>query len=201
MVVSQRARLLAALIAVIAGGSMGLQLSINTAELGSAVAGGWQMLRYFTILTNIAVMVMMAGIALGRRPARMLVLSLVAAIVGVGIVYHVALAHLLNPQGWEIVADQGVHTAVPVLSALWWLLFAKARRSDWRRLPWVLVWPLAYSAYALVRGGATGIYPYPFMDLNAISVSVLLRNFAVLLAAFWGLGAVLHGAVQLRRRK
>lgn len=199
MAVSSNARLLAALIALIAAGSMCLQLFINTVELGSVAAGAAQMLRYFTILTNIAVMVMMGAIALGRRPARMLVLAMVVAIVMVGLVYHVALAHLLDPQGWEIVADQGVHSAVPVLSALWWLMFASVRKSDWRRLQWVLVWPLIYTAYVLVRGQMTGIYPYPFMDLNAISVPVMLRNLLVLVALFWLVGAALHGAVQMLR--
>lgn len=201
MAVSSSARLFAAVIALIAAGSMGLQLSINTIELGSLAAGAAQMLRYFTILTNIAVMLIMARIALGWRPARMLVLAMVVAIVMVGLIYHVALAHLLDPQGWEIVADQGVHSAVPVLCSLWWLLFARARKSDWRRLHFVLVWPLIYTTYVLARGQLTGIYPYPFMDLNEISVAMLLRNLLVLVALFWLVGAALHGAVQMLRRR
>jgi len=199
MTATRSARSLAALIALIAAFSIGLQFSINVMELGSISASVAQMTRYFTILTNLMVMALMGAIALGWRAPRLLILAMVTAIIGVGIIYHVALAHLLDPQGWEIVGDQGVHTVVPVLSAIWWVLFATSRKGDWRRLHWVLVWPLVYSAYALVRGNATGLYPYPFMDLNQISVAILSRNFVVLLLAFWVIGAIMQGAAQLRR--
>ena len=199
MVASRGARLLAALIALIAAFSIGLQHSLNVAELGSHGASMLQMSRYFTILTNLAMMAMMGGIALGWRPPRMLILALVTAIIGVGLIYHIALAHLLDIRGWAILGDQGVHTAVPVLSALWWVMFASGRKGDLKRMHWVLVWPLVYSAYALARGEASGVYPYPFMDLNVISLGILSRNFVIILAVFWVIGAVMHGLAQLRR--
>lgn len=199
MVASTSARLLAALIAMIAAYSMGLQLYLNTLDLGSVTAGALQMSRYFTILTNIAVIAMMAGIAMGWRAPRMLILSMVTAIIGVGIIYHVALSHLLNQQGWEIVSDQGVHTVVPVLSALWWVLYATSAKGALRRMHCVTLWPLLYAGYAIARGNVDGLYPYPFMDLNVISPGILSRNFVILLVIFWIIGAIMHGTAQLRR--
>ncbi len=199
MVSTRSARRLAALIALIAAFSIVLQFTINVLALGSLGASVAQMTRYFTILTNLLVMAMMGGIALGWRPPRMVILALVTAIVGVGLIYHVALAHLLDLRGWAIVGDQGVHTLVPALSALWWLLFGGPRKGDWRRLYLVLLWPLIYSAYALLRAAVTGLYPYPFMDLNQISTAMLSRNFVIVLLVFWLIAALLHGAVQWRR--
>lgn len=199
---TQAARWGAGAIALVAGGSLILQTALNTAESGSLPGAMWAMAIYFTILTNLAVAVAMGALALGRALPRMLILSLVAAIVGVGLVFHIALSHLIDPRGWDAVANQGVHTAAPIMSAVWWLAFAPADAPEhaggWRRLGWVVVWPVLYSIYVLARGAVTGEYPYPFIDLPNIGWAALARNMAVLSVAFLGFGALLHGAVQLR---
>ncbi len=112
----------------------------------------WRMLGYFTVLGNAATMGLMAQAAItgrmGARPAA--AITVVMAVVGLG--YHALLADIWAPQGLAWWADQGLHTAVPVMMVLWWLEFAP--RADWwdatrshgwsgrldmRPMPWAVV--------------------------------------------------------------
>ncbi len=49
--------------------------------------------------------------------------------------------------------------------ALWWLLFAPRAKLRWSAALWWCTYPLAYLAYALVRGATDGKYPYHFIDV------------------------------------
>lgn len=198
--ISPAARWSAAAIALVSGGSVVLQLTLNTLETGALLGALWAMAIYFTILTNFALAAVMGAVAIGRYLPRALVLSMVTAIVIVGAVFHTVLSHLVDPQGWGVLANQGVHTAAPLMSAAWWIAFATGDVQGWRKLGWVILWPMAYTAYALVRGAVTGAYPYPFMDLPAIGWGMLAFNLVMLSLAFLAVGALLHGAVQWRAR-
>ena len=90
-------------------------------SLGDALAF---MTQFFTILTNALVTGTMALIAAGAQIRARIVLAVVIAIAGVGLIYHAALAHLVSLSGLDLLADHGVHTIVPILSVLWWLAWA-----------------------------------------------------------------------------
>jgi len=55
------------------------------------------------------------------------------------------------------------HYLMPCVVVADWLLQPASRRGA-RRLGLILVVPLIYLAYVLLRGSATGWYPYPFLD-------------------------------------
>jgi hypothetical protein len=77
-----------------------------------------------------------------------------------------------------------LHYVVPPAMAAYWLRFGPKSGLGWRHpFAWVL-YPLTYFIYALVRGAVDGRYPYPFMDLNKISLLVALRNGLVIAALF-----------------
>lgn len=199
-VFSRVARFSAGLIALMLAACFAVQIVLTTAEQGSLLAGFWQLSRYFTILTNLALGITMAMLAMGCVVLRSILHSLTTAILAVGIVFHIALADLIDPQGWGIVTNQVFHTAAPMLGAVWWLAFAPARPHGWRRLGWVIIWPILYALYVLARGAATGVYPYPFMDLPQLGWARLILNMAVLSAGFVAIGALLNALVQLRIR-
>ena len=146
-------------------------------------------LGYFTILTNIAVVLVYLAALTGRprffaRPRVRAGLAMAIAVVG--IVYHFVLADLWQPAGALLVADTILHYAVPATYLAWWALAGRAGTSRHADLPLWLAYPVAYLAYALARGGATGEYPYPFIDVAAngaaavaISVGIMLGLFAV----------------------
>ena len=156
----------------------------------------WRMAGFFTILTNLLVAAHMAAIARGWQIGASRAAGLVVSIGMVAIVYHAVLARLWAPQGLAWWADQGLHTAVPLATLLWWLAFAP-KDVGWRDLPVWLIWPLAYCAYAVTRGLMTGFWPYPFLNIDVLGWGLVAVNVAGLVLAFAALGA---GVVVLARR-
>ena len=170
------ARLAAALVALVAWVALAVQLdaSFGLAEsLGEAL---WAMLRYFTVLTNLLVAVVMSFIALGVRVPPFVTGGTTLSIVLVGVVFFLLLRGLLELSGGAALADLLMHKVTPVLVPLWWLAFADKgglRRRDC--LLWAL-YPLAYFGYALVRGKAEGRYAYPFIDVASLGGAAVALN-------------------------
>ena len=112
----------------------------------------------------------------------------VVAITVTGLVYHVALAGLFDLQGWDQLGNQLVHTVVPILAVVGWLMFGPRRLASARIALWSLIFPVAWLGFTLVRGSFVHWYPYPFIDvttlgyggtlLNCLWVSVLLLGLA-----------------------
>jgi len=125
-------------------------------------------LAYFTIQSNLLVAV--ATGMLARDPQRdgvwfrVVRLASVVGITVTGLVHFVLLRPLLDLDGADYVADKLLHMVVPALAILGWAVFGPRPRVDLRSVWWVLAWPFAWLAEALVVGGATGWYPYPFLD-------------------------------------
>jgi hypothetical protein len=145
---------------------------------------------YFTILTNLGVAAVMLAEVAGRRTSARLAGGLTLAILMVALIYHLLLAGLWRPTGLAWWADQGLHTAVPALVLIWWLGQAP-KRVGLRDLPLWLAWPSIYLAYALVRGLATGFWPYPFLDVGALGWARVAGIVAIITLAFAALALVM----------
>jgi uncharacterized protein YacL len=158
----------------------------------SAWHGIVQALCYFTVLTNILVTLIATRLAwwgargfLGR-PATLAAAAIY--IVVVGLIYALLLSALWAPTGLHKLADAILHSLIPVLYVLWWLLYAPKQGLRWNQpLRW-LAYPLAYGAFSVVLGILTGKYLYPFADFRNLGSAQVLRNAALLLLLFWGLG-------------
>lgn len=178
---------LVAAVAVLAG-------IVLTASGPATVTG---LLPYFTIQSNLAYGIFAAWAAFRDRatpPALKGAVTLYVAITG--LVYHLVLT---NPASGfavdpvhrapaEAIGNQLLHTVVPLLAVLDWLVFDPRGRFRWRYALYWLAFPLAYLAFALIRGLIVGRYPYPFIDVRELGydgVSVSTAGFA---AAFWILG-------------
>lgn len=155
------------------------------------------LLPYFTIQSNIGYGIFAAWAAFRGRdtpPALKGAVTLYVAITG--LVYHLVLT---NPaSGFAIgpvertlpdaIGNQLLHTVVPLLAVLDWLLFDERGRFRWRHALYWLAFPLGYLTFALVRGLVVDKYPYPFINVDELGydgVSVSSLAFAV---AFWILG-------------
>lgn len=186
------ARLAALALFLIAGLSLRAQTDVAMALPGAGAVPEvlWRMAGFFTILTNLALAAHMAAVAMGWRIGASRAAGLLLSILMVGIVYHLILARLWSPQGLAWWADQGLHTATPLGMALWWAIFAP-KGLGWRDLPHWLAWPLAYCAYALVRGAATGFWPYPFLNADVLGWTAVAVNVLGMLVAFAALGALI----------
>ena len=186
-------RAFAALVAASAWLGLAVQLGATLGTTGSAAAALWVLLRYFTMLVNLAVALAFTRAAARGAPAPPALLGgLVLNALLVAIVYHLLLAGTLAQTAPEKLADAFLHGVTPALVLLFWLM--RARRGAlhyWDVRPWAAV-PLLYLAYALARGAVDGIYPYPFIDVGRIGWGATLVNAALIAAGFVaaGLGLV-----------
>ena len=186
-------RLAAAIIAALAWGGLAIQFNATLQGTGSPLSALFILLRYFTVLTNLIVAVTMTAEAFGKRVPSAVLGGVTVAIVLVGLVYILLLRGLIELSGGALLADTLLHKVVPVLAPLYWLAFADKGKLRWRHaFAWSL-YPLAYFAYALLRGSWEGRYPYPFMDVPQIGYAQTLINAVAIAAGFVASGLALVG--------
>jgi hypothetical protein len=147
---------------------------------------------YFTIQSNILVLIGSVWLLVDpflRGPRRLggqtVRLTGLLGITITGLVYVVVLRPLGHPTGIAAWVNAGLHYLAPPLAMVGWLLFGPRPRVSWRVIWLSLIWPVAWVLYTLMRGAATGWYPYPFIDVDELGLPVVLRNlgFVLLLAA------------------
>lgn len=197
------ARFACSLLGALALCSVGAEFVHERIEDGPAtiwLATGWDMARFFTILTNVAIGVAFAAMALNRRwLSDAWVGGLLLWILVVGLVYHILLARDLPVGSLEWWADLGLHTAVPLAVLAVWLGFAPSGGLMFRHAAYWVAWPMLYAAYALLRGMADGEYPYFFLDPTKQGMVGLAIYIAGLGVSFWLGGLVIVGLARVRR--
>lgn len=181
------ARVSAGLIALASLAAMAPPI-LNGIERGEGLAEvTWGLLRYFTILTNLAIGLVFARLAWRGRAAvsPQVTGGLMLAIVLVGLVYNFVLPPMPQPDAISALGDQTHHVWVPLAVPLWWLAFAPHGTLRWRDpLLWAL-YPLAYSAYAIARSAVEGTgVPYFFVDAAALGWPRALLNMGGIALAF-----------------
>lgn len=60
------------------------------------------------------------------------------------------------------------HIVIPLFFIIWWFFPSENTPLNYKNALWFLVYPLTYFIVSMIRGGADGFYPYPF--LNAVSL-------------------------------
>lgn len=196
-----------ALVAASAWAGLALQLVLTvqaTRATGGTVADALVIYTgYFTLLTNL--FVALVATTTVAAPSHALARATVrgcatTAILLVGVAYHLLLREVWDPQGAQKVADVTLHYVTPALAVLWWLLAPPAQRLGARApLAWA-AYPLAYFAYALVRGEWLGTYPYPFIDVPALGYPRVWLNAVGLAGVFLVFGYALWGLARGRTR-
>jgi hypothetical protein len=176
-------------LAVIAGFALVLQTVLSLSHgpeplLTRAI----RLASYFTIQANLLVLITAIGIA--RNPDRdgpvwrVLRINAVLGITITGIVFGLLLASTSDPQGWDWVANAGLHYFAPPLTLAGWLLFGPRPRLDRRTLAWSWLWPVLWIGYTVAHGVSTDWYPYPFLDATELGLpTALLNMFFVLVTA------------------
>lgn len=148
---------------------------------------------FFTIQSNLVVGLTSLVLALSWHRRSLLFraawLSGLVAIVVTFIVYHSVLSGLQEHSGWGSVANQILHTIVPALAVLGWLLFGPRGLASWRVIPYAMIWPIAWIVFTLVRGAVIDWYPYPFIDVLEHGYARVLLNTLGIAALYVGLAA------------
>ena len=181
-----------------------LSLALSKANGYSLAHGSITYFGYFTVLSNLLVAVI-ASMGLVVPESRACSGSVrgcaTTAIVLVGIGYHVLLREVWDPQGWQQVADNTLHYAVPLLSLAYWGLFPpRWRLAAYAPLAWG-AYPVAYFAYVIVRGKLIGSYPYYFIDIGELGFATVLTNALGFLLAFVALGFGIRALARVRERE
>jgi hypothetical protein len=190
-------------LALIAWFGLGSQLYLT---LQTPATTGYSILKtvtnffsYFTVQCNILVALTLTAILLkpGSSFSGHIFQSAIAAYIFiVGLVYNVVLRGVWDPQGLQLVTDNILHVAVPLLYIIWWLIFTPKRVLEWSDLlPW-LVYPAVYLIYSLVRGLIVNWYPYPFLDAEKYGYAKVAINSVFVLIAFLVVG---YGLIAINR--
>ncbi len=116
-----------------------------------------------------------------------------------GILNHFLLGGIRGRFGERFAADVGLHYVAPALVLVFWLACVpkSGLRSSHPSL--FLCYPLAYCAYALVRGGLSGRYPYFFIDAGSLGPGRTLLNVCMLTVGFLAAGFVFLGIARMMR--
>ena len=144
----------------------------------------WVIARFFTVVTNLLVALVMTWVAFGRRASPEVLGGLTLSIILVGVVYWALLQNLHHPDGLAHVANILLHRVSPVAMTLWWLLFAPRARLKWSAPWWWLIYPVAYFGFTLARGHLDGRYPYPFIDVGHLGWMQVAMNAGGIALAF-----------------
>ncbi len=156
-----------------------LQIVNRTTEVGEAII---RFFSYFTILTNILVAVCFTSLSLHQKkeagffhkPGVLTAVTVYIFIVG--LVYNLVLRSQWNPQGWQLVADNLLHTITPLLALLYWFIYASTRNIGIQQLSTWLLYPLFYLVYVLIRGSFSNFYPYFFIDVSKLGYTKAFIN-------------------------
>ena len=195
-------------IRLLAGVGLLVTMAIQIADrVVNNVFDPWEYFSYFTIETsmmNIVVFVVGGVLAL-RRPSDTVLFTtirmatLAYAIVTAG-VYNLLLRD--GPgDGFHALAwpSEVMHVWMPLLIVLDWLVSPGRPALPWRSLSVVMIYPVAWLAYSLVRGAVSnGIYPYPFLDPATDGWGSVIAYIVGLSVGLLGLGAL---AILYSRRR
>jgi hypothetical protein len=150
-------------------------------QIGTVIAN---FLSFFTIQSNVAAAVTLTigAILFWTRHARtdveprwfaVLLACVTTYMVITGIVYNLLLRGIQLPQGETVAwSNEVMHVAVPIVLVLDLFLAPRRRALPWRAVWIIVIYPIAWVVYTLVRGplvtspanGEPYWYPYPFLN-------------------------------------
>ncbi len=152
---------------------------------------------YFTIISNLAVMLMTGCLLFASQSSLTVKLSSASAQTAIAvyvsvsaIIYHLLLGDTWNPQGVTLFSDHLLHTVTPIFYLVYWWTSVRGKPMNFKKTFYVLTIPLVYLLYWLIRGAVIGKYPYFFMDLNELGIAVVTINIIGLSFFFWLLAVV-----------
>ena len=148
---------------------------------------------FFTILSNLLVgaAALLLAIRLERSSLWFSVLRLsgLTAITVTGIVFHAVLAQTLDLKSWAAAGNELVHTVVPIMAVVGWLMLGP-RGLVSKRVAWLsLIFPACWLGFTLIRGAIAHWYPYPFIDVTQLGYGGVAINCVWVTLLMLGLAA------------
>jgi hypothetical protein len=141
--------------------------------------------------------------------------SVTAYMATTGIVYNTLLRGVNVSEGATLEwSNEIVHVVGPILMIVDWLFAPGRRRLDWKHIWIVVIFPIVWAVYTMLRGPFVfdptraflfgddyvgGWYPYPFMDPTTAPQGYLTVAFYIVLIAVI-IGAVGAGIIRISRQ-
>lgn len=190
-----RAALGAGGLAVISADVVGTVDAVGTIDVGNYLG---QFTILSVLMTSILMLIGAARPSDGRAGVHLRAMALTG--LGVAAVLHATLlGGAAGPSG-ELV-NALLHTVVPVLALLEWLLVRSERPVRWVTPLIGLGFPVVFLALTLARGAIVDWYPYDFVDPSAQGgYAGLVGSLAIVLVAFLVVGGVVTALGALRDR-
>lgn len=159
-----------------------------------------QYFSYFTILATIlAIVVLIVGGVLALRhpvdtvPYTVARMSVTTYAVVTALVYNVLLRGIPD-EGFVVSPWPGeiMHVWIPLFLLLDWLFSPGRPALRWTGLRIVVIFPLVWIAFTLVRGAITGWFPYPFLEPSSgiLSIALYILGIAALIIGLASLAIV-----------
>ena len=156
---------------------------------------------FFTItsclLTGIALTIGGLRVLRNQPETRFLTLfrlTMAASMVIVGVIYNALLTGSVDERDigydWPVLPNLVLHTYMPILVFLEWLIARTAVPLKLKSVFWVLVYPLTWLAFSIVRGLVTNWYPYWFLNPNEDGGIPQMLQWILTIAAFFVVLAV-----------
>ncbi len=179
--------------------AVGVVISAVTAANNSsghfhpALARLFNTFTFFTIQSNLLVglAALLLAVRLQRSSLWFSVLRLagLTAITVTGIVFHAVLAQTLDLHSWAAAGNELVHTVVPIMAAVGWLMLGP-RGLVSKRVAWLsLIFPACWLVFTLIRGAIAHWYPYPFIDVTQLGYGRVAINCVWVALLMLGLAA------------
>jgi len=149
-----------------------------TSRVMSDVFRPWEYFSYFTIQTSLLAIVTLSVAGYfawtGRAETRVLNivrLSTVTFTVVVTLVYNMLLRGLPDAAAdgdyvWPILPNEILHVWAAIFMLIDWILSSRRINLRVRTIFWVLLFPLVWLAYSIVRGLMVDWWPYWFINPN-----------------------------------
>lgn len=114
-----------------------------------------------------------------------------------GVVYHAVISKVVDFESWALVADNLLHTVVPIMAVVGWLMFGPRGLTS-RRVMWLSVlFPVCYMVFTAIRGAIVHFYPYQFADVITLGYPRVVINGVWISILYLGVAA---GATAIDQR-
>lgn len=165
---------------------------------------------YFTVQSAMAgvVLFVIAAVIAFRQPVDPPWLDMFRALVTTYIVVSgiVFLTIVIQSSTREYTIDvpwsaQVLHFWIPLFAVVDWIADTGKARLSWKPLPWVIVYPLFWCAFTLVRGAVVGWYPYFFLDPAQVNGVATLVYSSIVVVIMTAIAATLISLTRLPLRR
>lgn len=162
---------------------------------------------YFTILSNaLAAVALLIGayysFTVRRDPAwyNLSLAAVVTYMATTGVVYNLLLRSISLDQGSTVPwSNEVLHLIAPIYVVVVWILTPGKSPLRWSAIGAIIVFPLVWSVYTMIRGPIVGWYPYPFLNPAQPGGYGAVAVYVVAIAGFIGLMAVVVVALSRTR--